>query len=139
MESTPARALVECRFIRAIADQVKALLIFEHAANTATEIVRIANGNAACLLREKVQALLSIERLVTTVSHLLVQIISAASARRIVWVREIVGSSESEGLQPGRVHRVDHNRGASRFIDQAAQFFLRQIIVRWIIEVIDFK
>ena len=139
MEGAPARTFVERRFIGTITDQIEALLIFEHSPNAAAEIVRVANRDASGLLREKVQALLRIERLFTTVGHLLAQIISAAAARRIVWVREIVGGGESEGLQSRRVHCVDHNRGASGFIDQAAQFFLRQIIARWIIEVIDFK
>ena len=83
MEGAPARTFVERRFIGTVTDQIEALLIFEHSPNAAAEIVRVANRDAPGLLREKVQALLRIERLFTTVGHLLAQIISAAAARRI--------------------------------------------------------
>src|SRR5260370_11101395 len=49
-----AGAVIKGRFIGPIADQVIALLIFEHPFDTGSKIVRVPNGKATRLLRQVV-------------------------------------------------------------------------------------
>jgi len=65
MKGTLAGPLVECRFIRSLSDQIETFLIFQYPSNPAAQIVRIPNGDAAGLVRENVQALLIVVRLIT--------------------------------------------------------------------------
>src|SRR5205085_2108949 len=69
------KAPVKGRALRAIADQVVALLIFKDAANAARQIVVIDDGEAARLLRQITQARLRLEQTVAATIKLLGELI----------------------------------------------------------------
>ena len=70
MKRTPSAFEVEGRVVRPIANQIIAFLIFNHAPNTATQVVGIANRDTASLLREKIKTLLGFKDRVATIAQL---------------------------------------------------------------------
>src|SRR5947209_19475733 len=64
MKSTATSARIEGHIVRPIADQVISFLIFHHASNAAAQIIRISDGYAAGLARQKVEARLRFKGLV---------------------------------------------------------------------------
>src|SRR5687767_12309925 len=62
MKLAPA-AKVKGRIVRAIANQVVALLILQHPLHTAAQIIVVVNGDAAGLFRQETQTILRIQEL----------------------------------------------------------------------------
>src|SRR5262245_28288107 len=58
MKCAPASPGIERRTVGTVANQIIALLIFHHAADSAAQIVRVSNRNASRLSREIVKTLL---------------------------------------------------------------------------------
>src|ERR1043165_7823820 len=69
VKATAARLRIEGRFFRAIADQVKALLIVKHTAYPAAQIVRIAYGEPTRLLCQILRAAMRLEKIVAALAQ----------------------------------------------------------------------
>ena len=96
------------------ADEVVTLLIVEHPAHGAAEVVPVVKEEAARLGREEVEARLRVEVFAAAPVHLLYDLLRRHP-------RSAVGGGQSEIGQAARVERVEDDRRAVGLIDESAQ------------------